>query len=198
MPADVPAKKLKSILNDKIPKVALTLGHSLYRKIWKKTSVKDGHLVTEEVKIEGRKIKLLEIWQKMLDMQKKYNLFHTDDEIGNMDRHTMLMFLQKHKSRLQWKRFNNIKWASGKIEKSWENKIPHVLADGLTLSKHSHIMMMVTCIYDEAAFLTNDEFEAINGTPVNIQPLIEKPLIIWQNVHLMIINYYTVQNNWMT
>ena len=56
-------------------------------------------------------------------------------------------------------------------------------------------MMMVTCIYDEAAFLTNDEFEAINGTPVNIQPLIEKPLIIWQNVHLMIINYYTVQNN---
>ena len=35
---------------------------------------------------------------------------------------------------------------------------------------------MVSCIYDEAEFLTNDEYEAINGTPVNIQSLIEKPL----------------------
>lgn len=33
----------------------------------------------------------------MLDMQKKYMCLHTDDEIENMDRHTILMFLQKHK-----------------------------------------------------------------------------------------------------
>ena len=37
--------------------------------------------------------------------------------------------------------------------------------------------MMVSCIYDEAAFITNDKYEAINGTPVNIQPPIEKMII---------------------
>ena len=37
--------------------------------------------------------------------------------------------------------------------------------------------MMVSCIYDEAAFITNDEYEAIKGTPVNIQPPIEKMII---------------------
>ena len=32
-----------------------------------------------------------------MDMQKKYMRLHTDDEIENMDRHTILMYLQKHK-----------------------------------------------------------------------------------------------------
>ena len=49
------------------------------------------------MKIEGRKIKLMEIRQKMLDMQKKYLRLHADDEIENMDRHTILIFLQRHK-----------------------------------------------------------------------------------------------------
>ena len=49
--------------------------------------------------------------------------------------------------------------------------------DGSTVSKHSHIMMMVSCVYDDVAFLTDDEFEAQNGHRVNIQPLIEKPFI---------------------
>ena len=34
---------------------------------------------------------------------------------------------------------------------------------------------MVSSVYNDSAFFTNDECEAINGTPVNIQPLIEKP-----------------------
>ena len=128
-------------------------------------------------------------------MQKKYNLFHTDDEIGTMDRHTMLMFLQKHKVACSEKDLTTSSELLGKLKNLERTRYLMFWHDGLTLSKHSHIMMMVTCIYDEAAFLTNDEFEAINGTPVNIQPLIEKPLIVWQNVHLMIINYYTVQSN---
>ena len=50
-------------------------------------------------------------------------------------------------------------------------------SDGSTISKHSHTMMVISCIYDEGAFSTNNEYEAINGAPVNIQSLIEKPFI---------------------
>ena len=39
---------------------------------------------------------------------------------------------------------------------------------GSTVSKHSYIMMMVCCMYDEVTFLTNDGFEAQNGHLVNI------------------------------
>ena len=38
-------------------------------------------------------------------------------------------------------------------------------------------MMMVSCMYDDVAFLTDDESEAQNAHQVNIQPLIKKPFI---------------------
>ena len=50
MPADVTAKKLKSILNDKISKGDVNIGTFSAPQIFEKTSVKDGHLVIEEVK----------------------------------------------------------------------------------------------------------------------------------------------------
>ena len=37
--------------------------------------------------------------------------------------------------------------------------------------------MMVSCMCDDVAFLTDDEFETQNGHRVNIQPLIEKSFI---------------------
>ena len=93
MSADVPVKKLKSVLNDKISKDDVNIGKLIVPQIFeKKKKIKDGHLVTEESKIEGFKIKLLEIRQKMLDM-----CLHTDDEIGNMDKYTILIFLQSTK-----------------------------------------------------------------------------------------------------
>ena len=50
-----------------------------------------------EVQIKGRKIKLFNIRKKMLENQKKYMLLHTDNEINNMDRHTLMQLLQKRK-----------------------------------------------------------------------------------------------------
>ena len=43
--------------------------------------------------------------------------------------------------------------------------------------QHCPIMIIVFCIYAEPVFFTNDEYEAINGTPENIEPLIEKSFI---------------------
>ena len=50
MPADVLAKRLKSILNNKISKGDVNIGTFIVPQMFEKTSVKDGHLVTEEVK----------------------------------------------------------------------------------------------------------------------------------------------------
>ena len=48
--------------------------------------------------------------------------------------------------------------------------------DGSMVTKHSHSVMTVSCMYD-VTFLTDDEFEEQNRHRVNIQPLIEKPFI---------------------
>lgn len=121
----------------------------------------------------------------MMDMQKKYMRLHTDDEIENMDRHTILMFLQKHKVTCSEEELTTLSKLQEKLKNLERRRYLMFWHDGSTISRNSHIMMMVSCINDEAAFITNDEYEAINGTPVNIQPHIEK----------MIINCYTVQND---
>ena len=72
MPADVPAKKLKHILNDKVSTGEVDIGTLIVPQTFKKTSIKNSDVVTEEVKIEGRKIKLFNIRKKMLENQKKY------------------------------------------------------------------------------------------------------------------------------
>ena len=120
-----------------------------------------------------------------MDMQKKYMRLHTDDEIENMDRHTILMYLQKHKVTCSEEELTNLSKLQEKLKNLERRRYLMFWHDGSTISRHSHIMMMVSCINDEAAFITNDEYKAINGTPVNIQPHIEK----------MITNCYTVQND---
>ena len=49
--------------------------------------------------------------------------------------------------------------------------------DGSSVSNHSHIMMMVSCIYDDGAFLTNAEHYAKHGFHRNVQSIIEKPYV---------------------
>lgn len=61
MPANVPAKRLKHILNDKISIGQTEIGTRIVVQTFEKTSVKN----SKEVKIEGRKIKLFNIRKKI-------------------------------------------------------------------------------------------------------------------------------------
>ena len=51
--------------------------------------------------------------------------------------------------------------------------------DGSTiyLYSHSHILAMVSCLYDPAVFLTNEEYSKSNGVLVNFQAIVEKPFL---------------------
>lgn len=61
MPANVPAKRLKHILNDKISIGQIEIGTRIVVQTFEKTSVKN----SKEVKIEGRKIKLFNIRKRI-------------------------------------------------------------------------------------------------------------------------------------
>ena len=70
IPSDVPAKKLKHILNNKISTGEVDIGTLAVPQIFEKTSVKNRDVVTEEVQIKGRKIKPFNTRKKMLENQK--------------------------------------------------------------------------------------------------------------------------------
>ena len=94
-----------------------------------------------------------------------------------MDRHTLMQLLQKRKylSQEAGKDYT-INHLQEKLKKYKRTRYLMFWHDGSTISKHSHIKMMVSCMYGDVAFLTDDEFEAQNGYRVNIQLLIEKTI----------------------
>ena len=49
--------------------------------------------------------------------------------------------------------------------------------DGSTISNHSHILVMVSCLYDPAIFLTDEEYSKSNGVLANLQAIVEKPFL---------------------
>ena len=109
----------------------------------------------------------------MLENRKKYMRLHTDNEIKNMDRYTLMQLLQKRKYLSQEAgKEHTITHLKEKSKKYERTKYLMFWHDGSTVSKHSHIVMMVSCMHDNVAFLTDDEFEAQNGHQVNIQPFI--------------------------
>lgn len=47
--------------------------------------------------------------------------------------------------------------------------------DGSTISNHGHLLMMVTCLYDQAIHLNDDQYEKKYGVKCSVQSMVEKP-----------------------
>ena len=49
--------------------------------------------------------------------------------------------------------------------------------DTSTVSTHSHLLMLVKCLYDAALFFTDDEYKQQYGKKMCVQTAVEKPVI---------------------
>ena len=49
--------------------------------------------------------------------------------------------------------------------------------DGSTIFNHSHLMIVVACMFDAAVYLTDQEYFNLYGKYINIQSVIEKPYL---------------------
>lgn len=85
-----------------------------------------------------------------------------------MDRHILMQLLQTRKYlSLAAGKGHTINLLKQKLKKYERTRHLMFRHDESTVPKHSHIMMMVSCMYDDVAFLTDDELEAQNGHRVN-------------------------------
>lgn len=50
-----------------------------------------------------------------------------------------------------------------------------VWLDKSTVAKHGYLVCLVTCLYDPAVFLTNEEYKLKTGKSLNVQKIIETP-----------------------
>ena len=152
------------------------MGIPIIPQKFEKTSVRDNEIITEEIVIEGRKIPLRDIRIKMLKDHQKFMRIYLEVE-NHKEKNDMLQFLRNineyHPS------FDKLTEAelSNKITAIKQTRNLMFWHDGSTISNHSHLMIMVACMFDPAVYLTDQEYFNLYGKHINIQSVIEKPYL---------------------
>ena len=171
-------KKLKEILRTKIASKEIDVGIPIAPKqvITNKIEAESGNLKKSITEVYGRKISLHEIIKSENARLHDSGVMRlrTDDEYDNMDTDNIIRHLQKlgHNSHGQTREqlIEMLKTS----ERTRKLKLWHDHSDILN---HSHILFMVSFIYDTVNFLTSEEFKDLYPfkKAVNIQSIVEKP-----------------------
>ena len=178
LPAEVPLKALKSKLNQKSLSGEYNIGQLIVPQMFQKTSIKDNTVVTEEFTVEGRKILLHDIRKKMLHYHQNYMRLHTDEEIESFDLITLIGMLKKKKDFSVEKSILLTKLDLENLLQKYERtRYLMFWHDSSCISNHGHIMMMVSCMYDDGAFVKDQEYQSEHGCLQNIQSIVEKPYV---------------------
>ena len=127
-----------------------------------------------EFTTEGRKTPLEEIRKHMLEKHKVYMRINSDtihenmsvtevkeriDALGELSRDEHLEEKEMREKLINLERTRNLL----------------VWLDNSTVANHGYLVCLVTCLYDPAAFYTNEEYKVKTGKNVNIQKEIERP-----------------------
>ena len=104
---------------------------------------------------------------------------HTDEEIESLDEITLIDMLKKKKDFSLEKSISLTKSDLQDLLKKYERtRYLMFWHDGSCISNHGHIMMMVSCMYDDdGAFMTDQEYQSEHDYLQNIQSIVEKPYI---------------------
>ena len=106
---------------------------------------------------------------------------HTDEKIEFFDEITLIDMLKKSNDFSVEKNISLTKSDLQNLLKKYERtRYPMFWHDGSCISNyvyHGHIMMMVLCMYDDGAFITDQEYQSEHGYLQNIQSIVEKPYI---------------------
>ena len=139
--------------------------------------LQNGKTYKEEVHISGRKTDFESIHTDMYNQHKKFMRLRSNNDYSKISREDTIKQLHKinefdvtdfHKNT------NILKNKLKKIERTRNLMFWH---DGSTISNHSHILVMVSCLYDPAIFLTDEEYSKSNGVLANLQAIVEKPFL---------------------
>jgi hypothetical protein len=134
---------------------------------------KSQQIMKVEFTAEGRKIPLDQIRKKMLETHKPFLRAQCDNYYNNLSEQVLKGRL-KELNELQKDLFSQeeMKEKLKTIEKT-----RHLLVwlDNSTVVNHGYLVCLITCLYNPAVFLTNDEYKLKTGQSLNVQKVVETP-----------------------
>ena len=134
----------------------------------------NGKPVISEIVVSGRKQPLTDIREQMLEEHQSYFRIFSDADNSSITREKLMNELQRINEYTD-NHFNldttELKCTLKSLQRSRNVLLWH---DTSTLSDHSHLLMLVKCLYDTALFFTDDEYEQQYK---GVQTAVEKPFI---------------------
>ena len=124
-----------------------------------------------------RKISLLSIRNDMYHQQKKYMRLKPDIYFDTLSREEVIHQLKTINE------FNSFDCdADTQVLKKrlhMYERTRHLIFwhDGSSLTSHSHILIIESCLYDTTVFISDEEYFKSEGSLINIQPWIENPFL---------------------
>ena len=174
-PMEETNEEVQKQLMEKIKKGIYHTGNLIVPQKYEKVILKNGQLLNEEIQVSGRKIPLRNIRTTMLQKQEKYMRVRTDAEFSNMSREQVITGLKNINEFEINDENSSLEELLKKLMKYERTRSLSFWHDGSTLSNHGHLLMMATCLYDPAVFLTDDEYKEKYNMEVNVQSVVEKP-----------------------
>lgn len=134
----------------------------------------DGLVVKGHFFVEGRKCPLRDIREQKLEELKEYMRASTDDDLEAMSSKDIVDRLNRVNEMKDGKSEEEMRKQVQDMERTRHLMVWHDLS---TVANHSHLVFMVSCLYDPACFYTDAEFERLNGKKINVQAKVESPSV---------------------
>ena len=176
IPTGISTKNVTEQLKGKIADGTYRIGSLIIPQKFEKAVLQNGKIYTEEVHVSGRKIDLESIRNDMSNQHKKFMRLRSDNDYLKLSRDDTI----KHLRRINEFDFTDTDKNTDIINILKRFERTHNLIfwhDGSTISNHSHILVMVSSLYDPGIFLTDEEYSKSNGVLVNLQAIVEKPFL---------------------
>ena len=138
---------------------------------------KDDKIVEEEVTICGRKISIFDFRKGMLQSQFQYMRLQSDEQLEALKHEDFVKFLTRIH---EYHSDDLTKSSQDLLQKMKTFQCTRNLIfwhDGSTLSSHGYILIMVATLYDDAVFMTNEEYFQLSGIFTETKRIIQKPYL---------------------
>ena len=143
------------------------MGEEIVPQKFKRMEIVNGKPVISEIVVCGRKQPLTDIREQMLEEHQKYFRIFSDADYSSMTREKLINELQRI-NEYKHNHFNldtvELKCTQKSLQRTRTLMLWHD-----TSTDHSHLLMLVKCLYDTSLFFTDDEYEQ--------QTAMEKPFI---------------------
>ena len=167
-------KKVTERLHEKIADGHYKIGCLIVPQKFEKITLKDGKIQKEEIDVCGRKINLLSIRNDMYHQQKKYMRLRPDKYFDTLSHEEVIHQLKTINEFNSLDCDANTQVLTQRLKMYERTRHLIFWHDGSSLSSHSHILIMVSCLYETAVFVTGEEYFKSEGSLINIQARIEK------------------------